>query len=110
MKPWSRARATLCTILAFGVFAAPSLLLAATPSSGTLSSIAGSTTKWTGSAVAATNGESTCVDGTNCDVYTLNLSGSTTNYSGKYVTIKATWAVSADEYDLYVHRGGLTVR
>jgi hypothetical protein len=58
--------------------------------------------------VAATNGESTCVDGTNCDVYTLNLSGSTTNYSGKYVTIKATWAVSADEYDLYVHKGGLT--
>lgn len=108
MKQQSLARAALCTILTLGALLAPNLLLAATPSSGTLSPTVGSTTSWTGSATAATNGESTCVDGTNCDVYTLNLSGSTSKYTGEYVTIKATWAVSADEYDLYVHQGGLS--
>ncbi len=48
------------------------------------------------------------MDGTNCDVHTLTLSGTTAAYAGKYLTIKATWPVSADEYDLYVHKGGLT--
>lgn len=108
MKQRSSAHVALCALLSLGALAAPGVLLASTPGSGTLSSTAGSSTSWTGSALAATNGESTCVDGTNCDVYTLNLSGSTSNYAGEYVTIKATWAVSADEYDIYVHQGGLS--
>ena len=108
MKLKWRLVATSCSFLALGAFTAPLALLAATPSSGTLSPTSGSSTTWNGSAVAATNGESTCVDGTNCDVYTLNLSGTTANYAGKYVTIKATWATSADEYDLYIHKGGLS--
>lgn len=107
MKVWS-SWASICALLSLGAVAAPTLLLAATPTSGTLSPAANSSTTWSGSATAATNGESTCVDGTNCDVYTLNLSGSTANYSGLYVTIKANWSVSADEYDLYVHQGGLS--
>jgi hypothetical protein len=107
MKAWS-TRATLLALLSFGVVTTPGVLLAATPSNGTINPTAGSTANWTGSATAATNGESTCVDGTNCDVYTLNLSGSTTNYAGLYVTIQAKWSLSADEYDLYVHQGGLS--
>lgn len=95
-------------ILALGILAIASLAFASSPTSGTLNSTSGSSTTWTGSAAAATNGESTCVDGTNCDVYTLSLSGTTAGYAGKYVTIKLTWPVSADEYDLYIHKGGLT--
>jgi hypothetical protein len=50
-------------------------------------SASGSSVRWAGHAVAATNGESTCVNGTNCDVYTLQLTGTTSNYAGKYVTL-----------------------
>ena len=81
---------------------------ASTPSSGTLAPKANSSATWSGSPAAATNGESTCVDGTNCDVYTLNLSGSQSQYSGKYVNVKLTWKISANEYDLYVHKGSLS--
>ena len=95
-------------LLALGLLVTPILGFASSPTSGTLTATSGSSTNWTGSAVAATNGESTCVDGTNCDVYTLNLSGTTASYAKKYVTIKLTWPVSADEYDLYIHKGGLT--
>ena len=95
-------------LLALYFLVTPLLGFASSPTSGTLTATSGSSTSWTGSAVAATNGESTCVNGTNCDVYTLNLSGTTASYAGKYVTIKLTWPISADEYDLYIHKGGLT--
>lgn len=93
-------------LLALGLFTTSSF--AATPSSGTVTSKTGSSVTWTGADLAANNGESTCVDGTNCDVFTLNVSGTPINYKGKFLTIKATWSLPADEYDLYVHQGTLS--
>lgn len=85
-----------------------SLLHAATPSVGTVTPTAGSSVAWTGQATAATNGESTCVDGTTCDVFILDLSGTTAQYAGKYITVSATWGIQQEEYDIYVHKGGIS--
>ncbi len=83
-------------------------LSAATPSSGSITPTNGSSTTWTGSAFGATNGESTCVDGTTCDVFTINVGGTTRQYNGKYLSIKITWGVQANDYDLYVHKDSIT--
>ena len=101
-------RPALQVALGLSFLLAAAASLASTPSAGNLTPTANASTSWSGSAAAATNGESTCVDGTNCDVYTLNLSGTQTQYASKYVTVKLTWKISADEYDLYVHKGTLS--
>ena len=81
---------------------------AATPSSGSVNSNTGSSASWTSSAVGATNGESTCIEGTTCDTFTLTVSGTTAGYKGKFVNISIKWSVPANDYDLYVHKGALT--
>ena len=70
-----RLAAALCVA---GLMASVGVLRASTPSSGTLTP--GATTQWSGTAgIAATpsgvavGGEDLCVDGTNCDVYTLKI-------------------------------------
>ena len=81
-------------------------LRAATPSSGTLSGSA--TVQWTGTAAvtASPQGETTCVDGTNCDVFTLKVTPG--NYIGKRVRFKLTWTDAGNDFDVYVHRQTLT--
>ena len=81
---------------------------AATPSSGSINSTTGSSATWTSSAVGATNGESTCVEGTTCDSFTLTIAGSAASFAGKYVNISIKWTLSTNDYDLYVHKGSLT--
>lgn len=81
---------------------------AATPTSGTVNPTTNSSTTWTSSAVGATNGESTCVEGVTCDTFTLTISGNATNYKGKYVNISIKWSLPVNDYDLYVHKGSLT--
>ncbi|HJT81997.1 MAG TPA: hypothetical protein VJ719_12435, partial [Chthoniobacterales bacterium] len=68
-----------------------------TPNSGSLS--------WTGTAVGgAYNGESTCVDGVNCDTFTLTVTGTPADWSGKRIRIAMSWLVLANDYDLYIHK------
>ena len=76
---------------------------AATPSSGILSGTA--TVQWTGTAgvsAAPAEGELTCVDGTNCDVFTLKVAPG--SYLGKRVRFRVTWGTAANDIDVYVHR------
>lgn len=74
---------------------------AATPTSAMITP-AGPSLNWDGTAVGGTSaGEDTCVEGVNCDTYTLNVSPGT--WTGKVIAIKITWTVPADDYDLYVH-------
>src|SRR3989440_9294693 len=81
-------------------------LYASTPSSASLSPTAGATVSWTGTDKGgASTDESTCVDGVNCDAFTLNLSGTPSNWAGKFVVVKITWSLSTNDYDLYVHKG-----
>ena len=82
---------------------------ASTPSSGTLSPVNGSSATWAGSGIAgATTDETTCVDGTDCDVFTVTLTGSSSNYKGLVLAISIAHSISVNDYDLFVHKGSLT--
>src|SRR6266498_2742308 len=83
------------------------LTRAATPSSGTLSPTSGpiSWTGFTAAAAASPEGETTCVEGTNCDTFTLKLAPA--DYRGQRVRYKATWSNQLNDFDVYVHQGGL---
>ncbi|HKQ40687.1 MAG TPA: M12 family metallo-peptidase [Verrucomicrobiae bacterium] len=81
----------------------------ATPTSGTLNPT-GPNVTWTGTATPGTppsNDESTCVDGVNCDTFTLTVGGQPADWVGKTVRITFNWPGAADDYDIYVHKGGV---
>ena len=85
------------------------LALASTPSSATLGPVNGASVNWAGSGIAgATTDETTCVDGTDCDTFTINLSGSPTNYKGLVLNISIGWGLGVNDYDVYVHKGDIT--
>ncbi len=72
---------------------------ASTPSSGTLGPVKGSSSAWAGSGIAgATTDETTCVDGTDCDVFTVTLTGSPTNYKGLILAISIAHSISLNDY------------
>lgn len=78
----------------------------AVPATGTLNP-GGATQNWTGSVVAP-NGvdEVACVDGVNCDTYTLTLSGTPTDWIGKKARVQISWNFSnGDDFDVVVHKG-----
>ena len=79
----------------------------AAPSSGTLDP-GGPTMNWAGTAVGGgSTDESTCVEGVNCDTFTLTLSGTPTNWTGLKARIVISCADPSglSDYDLYVHKG-----
>src|SRR5881398_4181086 len=85
-------------------------LRSATPSAGTLSP-GGATINWAGTAAGGGSlDESTCVEGVNCDTFTLTLSGTPTNWSGLKARIVISCADPSglSDYDLYVHKGDNT--
>src|SRR5437763_8971784 len=80
---------------------------AANPASGTIAvtgPVAPFTGTWTGSAAGGSspNGESTCVEGTNCDTFRLTVAPG--DYTGKQIALKIQWMVAANDYDLYIHK------
>src|SRR3989442_14081381 len=86
------------------LFALP--LSASSPSSGSVSSTLGSSTMWNGTATGGTSAdESTCVEGINCDTFTLTLGGVPTDWVGKQGSVKNEWNVPTNDYDLYIHQG-----
>ena len=77
---------------------------AASPSSGTVSPT-GPALAWGGTASGtASANESTCVEGVNCDTFTLTVSGTPADYAGKVIAVKIAWSNSANDYDLYIHK------
>src|SRR5499427_4647791 len=83
------------------LFAAFQSSKAAAPTAGTIGP-AGPIVSWDGTeAGGASEGETTCVEGVNCDTYTLNVSAGV--WTGKVIAIKITWTVPVNDYDLYVH-------
>src|SRR5437868_925993 len=78
---------------------------AANPTTGTISLTSGSVS-WSGTAAGGTyNGESTCVEGVNCDTFTLTVIGTPADWSGKRIQVAMSWVVLANDYDLYIHKG-----
>src|SRR5260221_12737403 len=85
-----------------GLLAWAGAVRAASPSSGTLSS--STSAQWSGTAgvAASPDGETTCIDGTSCDVFTLTVASG--SYVGKRVRFRLTWGNAANDFDVYVHR------
>src|SRR5882724_5635115 len=85
------------------------------PASGTIHGNDTSALTWTGSSLApgfVVNDESKCVDGVNCDTFTLTIAGSRDDWTGKRVQVLLTWQHNANEYDIYIHQasnGGMLV-
>jgi len=96
--------ARLLVVLALCALQPPLTARAASPSTGTITA-AGPALSWTGTATGSGSAnESTCVEGVNCDTFTLTLGGTPADYGGKVVAVKIAWSNSANDYDLYVHK------
>jgi len=77
---------------------------AANPTSGMISP-SSTTLTWDGTAAGgAYNGEGTCVEGVNCDTFTLTVTGTPADWVGKQIKISISWVVLANDYDLYIHK------
>ncbi len=80
------------------------------PASGAVAPVVGASVAWNGTAPggASPEGETTCVEGTNCDTYTLNVSGTPDEWAGKKINVKIAWALPASDYDFTIHKGSVT--
>lgn len=106
----SRSHRTVRSFYAFvialsiaGLFVSLPGLFASTPSSGTLG--VGGRLEWDGFAAAAASpqGETTCLEGTNCDTFTVTIAPG--DYTGKRVRFRVTWGNELNDYDVYAHSG-----
>jgi hypothetical protein len=96
-------------IASAALFIAPLTSFAAAPATTTLTP-ASAPASWSGNALGGSSpdGEATCVEGVNCDSFTLTLSGTAADWSGKNVRVSATWLLPATDYDLYIHKDSIT--
>ena len=87
----------------------------ASPSTGTITPVAGSTVVWDGfpgpafisdAITLSSNADANCTDGSNCDVFTLKLAPG--DYTGKRAHFQVTWTLPTDDYDVYVRAGSLS--
>jgi hypothetical protein len=95
-------------LIVFGLFTAR--LHSAMPSSGTLNP-GGPAVNWVGTASGgASLDESTCVEGVNCDTFSLTLAGTPTSWTGlkARVVVSCTDPSGLTDYDVYVHKGDNT--
>src|SRR5689334_9515831 len=101
-KRWTAVSVLMIAAIACGV--AVFRIGAANPTSGTMSPTS-APISWTGTAAGGTyNGESTCVDGVNCDTFTLTVTGTPSDWAGKRIQVAMSWLVLANDYDLYIHK------
>jgi hypothetical protein len=76
--------------------------VASAPAAGSIGS-SGPNISWTGNAAgtgAAT--EAVCVEGVNCDTFALTVLPG--DYTNKLVSVRIDWALSANDYDLFIHK------
>src|SRR5436190_5129545 len=82
------------------------------PTSGSVGpSPGGTTASWDQTIVTpggGVNTEAACVDGVNCEVFTLTVNGTVASWTGQKVQVRLTWASNGNEYDIYIHRGNST--
>ncbi len=82
------------------------------PASGSVGpSPGGPSATWQGTASApggGVNTEANCVDGVNCEVFTLTVNSTPAGWAGQKVRVQLTWSSNTNEYDIYIHQGTLT--
>ena len=63
---------------------------------------------WVGTAPGgASNGEATCVDGVNCDVFKLTVLGTEADWDARMIRFSFTWNLPATDYDFYIHKNAV---
>src|SRR5688572_2495732 len=78
---------------------------AADPASATLGPTLGASVSWVGTAPGGvSDGEGTCVEGVNCETFTLNVAGTQADWAGKRITVRIAWANDVTDYDLYIRK------
>src|SRR5437899_571229 len=83
---------------------------AANPMADTINVTTTTPVAWDGTATPGTppaaNGESTCLEGTNCDTFTLTVGGTASDWAtaGKRIEVKTLAPNGADDYDLVIHK------
>jgi hypothetical protein len=93
----------LALTIVTGLFLFSPLAWAASPAAGTITA-SGPALAWNGTATGgSSNGEATCVEGVNCDTFTLTVDPFS-NWTGKLIAIKIDWTIPATDYDLYIHK------
>ena len=76
----------------------------ANPASTTISTSSAQVT-WVGTAPGgASEGEITCVDGVNCDVFKITVTGTEADWSSSLIALTFRWSVGANDYDFYIHK------
>lgn len=64
---------------------------------------------WVGTAPGgASAGEATCVDGVNCDVFKITVTGTAADWGSKLIALTFIWTLPANDYDFYVHKDSVT--
>lgn len=99
----------IAALFLVSTFLAPlSLVRAASPTSGSVNSTAGSSATWNGTSTggATPEGEATCVENVTCESFTLTVSEG--DWTGKFIKVQINWLAIATDYDLYIHKGSLT--
>ncbi len=87
----------------------PSVAPASLPTSGSVGPAPGGpSAAWQGTASGpggGVNTEATCVEGVNCESFTLSVNGTPAIWVGQKVQVQLNWASNANEYDIYIHQG-----
>ncbi|HEV2706144.1 MAG TPA: sialidase family protein, partial [Pyrinomonadaceae bacterium] len=99
----------LAVILATTVlFALPHGARAANPTSATLSPTATSPVTWAGTAPGGvTPDPAACVEGVNCETFTLTLGGTPADWTGKIARVRLDWLLPASDYDMFVYKNSV---
>ncbi len=105
---FSRSR-LLCVAFVFALGAASLLRLpAAAPADATISPTTNPPVTWVGTAPGGSSAnETTCVDGVNCDVFKLTVTGTEADWANNLIALTFGWTLPANDYDFYVHKGAL---
>jgi hypothetical protein len=114
--PSDSGRFNVRIITAFVFFLTAGLLaivsIAATPGSGALNP-GGTAITWSGFAAAPPAGAAapdpaSCVNGLNCDTFTLKLNGAPGDWAGKKARIKIAATATGDDVDMFIYKGAST--
>jgi hypothetical protein len=63
---------------------------------------------WVGTAPGgASAGEASCVDGVNCDVFKITVSGTQADWGSHLIALTFGWTLQANDYDFYIHKDAI---
>ena len=81
----------------------------ANPTSANISPTTSTPVTWVGIAPGgASNGEATCNDGVNCDVFKITTADTEADWAANIIALRLKWNVAATDYDFYIHKGSVT--